>query len=205
LPVIEKLTSDYNLNHTQMSNLFRYVELLKKWSSSYNLMGPNEIDRIWERHILDSLQLINYLPPLDSNPTIIDLGSGAGFPGVIFSLIGFKNVHLVEKSRKKSLFLETVSRETKTPFQVHNCRIEDLSPPLQGDVITSRALANLTSLLMYSESILSEDGDCLFLKGEKVDPEILEAQKKYFFEFEKIVLSPNEFNVLLKIWNLKLK
>ena len=200
--ILETLESDYNLSKDQISKITAFVNILKKWSSTYNLIGPREMENIWGRHVLDSLQLIKYLPPIQSSPTIVDIGSGAGFPGVLLSLSGYDDVHLVEKSQKKCLFLETVSRETVAPFKVHQSRIEDLPPSLKADVLTSRALADLKSLLFYSKSLLSDSGYCLFLKGDKVDQEIQNAQKQFDFNSEKIEGTSDSSNVILKVWGI---
>lgn len=200
---IKQIISDYNLHSQSFERLGVFVSLLQKWSSAYNLIGPNEFDQIWERHILDSVQLATYLPPLSRNPRIVDLGSGAGFPGVILALLGYSDVYLVEKSQKKTMFLETVSRETEVPFRVVQSRIEDsYSIFSNADIVTSRALSDLTTLLKYSHTIMHERSFCLFLKGSALQDEIIEAKKYFSFDYEIYNGITDQTNRIIKIHDL---
>lgn len=199
---ISNLKKEYSLSDQTFHKLEAYVSLLEKWSKTYNLIGPNELSQIWERHIAESLFLTNHLPDPSKNPQIIDLGSGAGFPGIVLALLGYEKVTLVEKTRKKYLFLETVSRETSSLVQIINSRIEDLDSIIKADVVTSRALADLPLLLHYSKNLLSPTGYCLFLKGKSLPEEIGLSEKKYHFNYTVFQPSKKMSPLLLKVTDI---
>ena len=124
------------------NRLKTYLSLLEKWQPKINLISNNTLDIAWDRHFEDSLQLLNILP--EGEKTLFDLGSGAGFPGLVLAIAREDlNVHLVESDQKKCSFLKTVSRETKTPVEIHNSRIETVSRETSPDIVTARALASL--------------------------------------------------------------
>lgn len=202
---IEKIKLKYGLTDLAFSKIQLYIENLEKWSKAYNLIGPHELDHIWDRHIIDCLQLINHLPSISAHPSIIDLGSGAGFPGIILALAGYDKIKLVEKTQKKSQFLEIVSRETSIFPDIINARIEDISYHKEFDIILSRALANLSLLLGYSLKLLAPSGYCLFHKGESVQEEINNALNLYNFKYEKIKESSIPGNIILKVFDIKKK
>ena len=147
-----------------------YEALLKKWQPRLNLISSTTLEDIWERHFLDSAQLFDLVS--DKEARVVDLGSGAGFPGAIVAIMGCSNVTLVERDRKKCSFLRTVSRETGVSFNVFEGDVRDY--PEKADYITSRALASLGDLLTLSRSLIAPQTTCLFLKGIQVDKEISE-------------------------------
>ena len=152
-----------------MSSLETYAQLLERWNRSINLVGRDTIGELWQRHFLDSAQLVSFLPPPppDRPRRVIDMGSGAGFPGMVLSLLGVGEVHLVESDRRKCAFLREVARSTGAQAQIHPVRIEHLES-LKADVVTARALAPLDRLLDYAQKLLLPGGVCLFLKGRSV-------------------------------------
>ena len=127
----------------------------------------------WRRHILDSAQLATFYPP--NTKYILDVGSGAGFPGLVLAIMGSVQVDLVESDQRKAIFLSTVIRKLDLPAKVHNQRIETL-PNLMPDVITARALAPIPKLLKLLEKQINSDNVCLFLKGESVEDELTKIQ-----------------------------
>ena len=163
--------------------LVTYAALLTKWQNAINLVGPRTIGDVWRRHLLDSAQLHPLLP--DRARTLVDLGSGAGFPGLVLAMMGVPDVHLVESDHRKAAFLTHVSRETKTNVTVHARRIETM-PPMVADVITARALAPLPKLLGLAERFVGPDSVCLFLKGQDVDSELTETTKSMNMEVERM-------------------
>lgn len=170
--------------------LEQYHKLLLKWQKKINLISPNTIQNAWERHFEDSLQILDYLP--DSVSTLVDIGTGAGFPGLVLAAANQNlTVHLVESDQKKCAFLKTVSRETDTPVLIHMGRIENISreTDIYPDVITARALAALAELLDLTEPWWSANPDvtAIFLKGAQAEEEIEQAQKKYDFALEKFI------------------
>ena len=111
-----------------LAGLVAYGGLLKKWQQRMNLVGRGSLDDVWRRHMLDSAQLHGLLPA--AARTVVDIGSGAGFPGMVLAIMGGVRVHLVESNRRKCAFLEAVIRETGAGAVVHNARAETLSKTL---------------------------------------------------------------------------
>src|ERR1700722_13861594 len=135
-----------NVSRETIERLTIYQNLLKEWQQKVNLVSSSTLPHMWERHFQDSLQLLPYLPR--ENASLIDLGSGAGFPGLVLALSRPETlkVTLIESDLKKCLFLEIVSRETKISVTIIRERIEALRETLKGDIITARGLAPLSLL-----------------------------------------------------------
>ncbi len=161
-----------------------YKNLLETWQKKVNLVSSSTLSDLWDRHFQDSLQLLPYIS--EKAETLIDLGSGAGFPGLVLVIAKPEQlkVSLVESDLKKCLFLENVSRETKVDVTILRERIESISEKIKGDVITARGLAPLRLLLEYAFPLMKQTTTLLFLKGKDVEKEILEAQKKWEFDLE---------------------
>ena len=137
-----------NVSRETLDKLEQYHALLLKWQGSINLVSPNTIPDAWERHFLDSLQLLEYIP--EDCKTLFDFGSGAGFPGLVLACAHSDiDVHVIESDQRKCSFMRTVSRETKTPINIHNMRIESFNSDAVPGVITARALASLHDLCTY--------------------------------------------------------
>ncbi|KFB08519.1 16S rRNA (guanine(527)-N(7))-methyltransferase RsmG [Nitratireductor basaltis] len=155
--------------------LLAFEQKFLHWSKSINLAAPSTLPHIWERHILDSSQLVTHVKHADS---LVDIGSGGGFPGAILAIMlaDRTQVHLVESNRKKASFLNTVLHELGTPAQVHAKRIED-SYDLVGraDVVTARALAPLKLLLELASPWISGGASAYFHKGRDYQQEIAES------------------------------
>lgn len=192
-----------NVSRETLSRLKTYQALLELWQKKLNLVSATTISNAWERHFLDSYQLLVHLPP--EPLSLIDLGSGAGFPGLVLAILRSKNlsVTLVEADFKKCVFLENVSRETKTSVIVLRSRIETISTSLKGDVVTARGLAPLTQLLTYGFPLMGEKSIGLFLKGKDFEKEIEDAQKKWNFELEIYPSLTDSAARILKIKHLK--
>jgi 16S rRNA (guanine527-N7)-methyltransferase len=171
------------ISFEKISALEGYVLSLFEKNDAFNLIGPREFPQIWERHILDSAQLYPLLK--NKNKSIADLGSGAGFPGLVLSILGIENITLIESSEKKSLFLENVSRETFCGAKVINDRVEKIKK-IKFDIIISRAMGKLSLLLNFSEPISKNSTEYFFLKGKSYEEEISETQKKFNFSYEFI-------------------
>jgi len=160
----------------------RYENLLKEWATKMNLVAPSTLSDIQQRHIQDSAQLADFIP---KNVKIIDLGSGAGFPGVVLAILGW-NVTCIESIRKKTDFLSVLKKELDLPnLTIINDRIENFlskTPVNTGNFIfTARAFAPLIKILDYT----SEKNSRLFLlKGRQIESEILTAKAKYKFNYK---------------------
>jgi 16S rRNA (guanine527-N7)-methyltransferase len=159
------------------------VGTLGLWQKRINLVSQGDVAHLWERHVLDSLQLVPLAPEARS---WIDLGSGSGFPGLVVAsqLASFSEtkVHLVESNAKKCAFLREAARAASLPVQVVHRRIEtglgDLPVP---DMVSARALASLNELLGYSAELLKTGGRALFHKGAMVNEELTAARKHWRF------------------------
>ncbi len=179
--------------------LAAYLALLERWQRRINLVGSGAMDDPWRRHVLDSAQLIPLLPT--GSPTVADLGTGAGFPGVVLAIMSDARVHLVESNARKCAFLSEVLRITETNATIHNKRIETL-PFLAVDVATARGCANLLTLLDYTEPLLGPAGFCLFLKGQSVELELTESNKKWKMRTQRIESRSDPTGVVLKLTDI---
>lgn len=188
-----------------MSNaqLEKYKSLLIKWQKTINLVGPDTLTDIEQRHFADSAQLAELT--LD-RAVVFDLGSGAGFPGLVLAILRPDlKVHLIESDHRKSTFLSTVSRETKTPVEIHNERVESLSTNIIPDVITARALAPLDKLLGYVLPWSEKNPrlTSLLLKGRTAENEIAAAKKEFDFLLEEFPSKTDPHGRVLRITNLR--
>ena len=159
---------------------------LRRWQAIKNLVGPATLDRIWDRHIVDSLQLLDLAP---GARTWLDLGSGAGFPGLVLAIAGQERglkVDLVESNSRKCAFLRHIARLTGADATVHEARLETIVPRFVGrtDVVSARALASLTNLLEWTEPLLKAGTIGLFPKGRDVESELTEARESWTFDVE---------------------
>ncbi len=176
-------TLNIDVSRETIEKLKIYHELLLKWQKAINLVSPKTIDEAWVRHFADSVQIEHYVSR--ESQTVVDLGSGAGFPGLVLAIMRPDlEVHMIESDDRKCQFLRTVSRETNVDVMVHNSRIEDVQDAFEPDLVTARALADLSLLLEYAEpwAIGNSDLECLFLKGVRVDEEISRAGVSFSFE-----------------------
>lgn len=161
-----------------VARLETYRRILEEWSDRMNLVGPKELELFWSRHVLDSAQLLKFAPEAKS---WVDLGSGAGFPGLVVAaaLVGqpSASVHLVESTAKKAAFLRAVANEAALPVKIFNQRIECFGAG-EGpyEVVTARALAPLPRLMGYAKPILDRGAIGLFHKGADLDAELAAAK-----------------------------
>ncbi|HIJ61611.1 MAG TPA: 16S rRNA (guanine(527)-N(7))-methyltransferase RsmG [Rhodospirillaceae bacterium] len=159
-----------------------YADLLIKWQARINLVGPATIPDLWRRHMLDSAQLAPLLP----GGPVLDLGSGAGFPGLVLAIMTGLPVHLVESDGRKCAFLREAIRLTGASASVHNRRIEALAPLVPAPlVVTARALAPLDRLLEMAAPFLGGATECLFLKGRGGEEELTQAAKGWTMTVER--------------------
>ena len=188
------------LDGTIVDRLAAYAELLVRWQARINLVGPDTIPDLWRRHMLDSAQLLPRLPA--GAKRLVDLGSGAGFPGLVLAILGAPDVHLVESDSRKAAFLREAARVAETPVTVHAARIEKLSP-LAADVVTSRALAPLDRLLGLAEPHLAPGGKCLFLKGRAAEDELTAARKEWIITFGRTPSATDPSGIILEIGEVR--
>jgi 16S rRNA (guanine527-N7)-methyltransferase len=168
---------DTNVSRETIGRLSAFLGLLETWSGRINLVGPNELRDYWRRHALDSAQLLGLGPP--EAKRWLDLGSGAGFPGLVIACCleqAEARVDLVERSTKKAAFLREAIRTLAAPAQVLNLSLEGLNPE-QGDyqVVSARALAPLNRLILYARPWLNRGAVGLFPKGADYASELIAA------------------------------
>ncbi|MCW8916910.1 MAG: 16S rRNA (guanine(527)-N(7))-methyltransferase RsmG [Magnetovibrio sp.] len=175
------LQAELALDREAMERLQTYADLLVKWQPKINLVGPDTMGDLWQRHMLDSAQL---LPLIPNHKKVVDFGSGAGFPGLVLACLNpTLDIHLIESDQRKCAFLREVKRAAGCIVTVHNERIEKLEP-LGADFATSRALASLTKLLLFARMHSLSTGICLFLKGKRWVDELTEAEKDWMIGSE---------------------
>ena len=170
-----------------LGKLQTYADLLGEWGRAQDLVAPSTLGDVWHRHIADSAQLLPLAPP--SAAKWLDLGSGAGFPGLVIAILvasrpGFE-MHLVESSNRKCSFLREVARKCGVAVDIHCMRIEKLATHhtlAPAEVVTARALAPLGKLLRLAQPLLADTTVALFLKGRDATREIEDARKQWSFQ-----------------------
>ena len=188
---IDAFQAATNVSRETLARLQIYADLLTKWNRTINLVARDSLADAWRRHFLDSAQLCPLLrPPPEGRPRVlVDLGSGAGFPGLVLAIMGAGAVHLVDADQRKAAFLREAARATGTDIVVHDCRIEDL-PAIAADVVTARACAPLDRLLGLAAPFLrpataaDPGGIGLFLKGRSLQRELTDSTGKWKMRFD---------------------
>ena len=171
----------YNLSRKQVDLFDSYIVKLTKSNQIHNLVGPSTIDFAWDRHINDSLQLSEFIEK--KSASIIDLGTGAGLPGVILHIFGYLNILLIDSKMKKINFIKEFAHEQKLEIKTICTRVEKIKNQ-KFDFIICRAFAPLVKLLDYSRFFTKKNTSLLFLKGRSVKKEIQDAKKSYSFEYD---------------------
>ncbi len=164
--------------------LDQLVDLLRRWQTIKNLVGPRTLDEVWTRHIADSLQLAFLRPDIRR---WADFGSGAGFPGLVVACTWAdqdREMHLVESNGRKAAFLREAARTLGLSVVVHDCRVDEAMPALllrDIQLVSARALTSLDNLIEMAEPLLKKGAQGLFLKGQDVDNELTKATKCWIF------------------------
>jgi 16S rRNA (guanine527-N7)-methyltransferase len=171
-----------DVSRETLDRLKRYVAHLTQWQSKLNLIGSSEISHIWDRHIIDSVQLMPLIKSIKGPK--IDLGSGAGFPGMVLAIMGGPEFTLVESNARKCVFLRQAARLTETKVMIFDGRAEDFQAAAPAQVITARALAPLDKLLDMAHPLLAADGVCLFLKGRNFNRELTDSRIRWHIKAE---------------------
>jgi 16S rRNA (guanine527-N7)-methyltransferase len=200
----EKRITDFGVSRESIGKLKLYVNILTNWQTKINLIGNSTVDGVWERHILDSVQLLPLLPA--HTRIIAELGSGAGIPGLVISIAGGFEPHLYESNIKKCAFLREAARVVGVNAHIHNVRMERLGahvPVPTVDCVVARAVAPLSLLLEYAEPFLAKGATALFQKGQDVDSELTEATKYWKMEIEKHPSATESNGVILAVKEAK--
>jgi 16S rRNA (guanine527-N7)-methyltransferase len=159
-----------------MQRLEAYAGLLQEWSGRINLVGRSTLPDLWRRHFLDSAQLLPLIPP--DATSLVDLGSGAGFPGLVLAILGVVGVELIEADRRKVSFLREAARIAGVEVTLRACRIEAVAPRAV-DVVTARGCAPVDRLLALAARFMGPRTTLLFLKGVQAEEELTAARKAW--------------------------
>jgi len=189
----------FPINNLQELKLQKFIDELAHYNKHTNLVGKSTLEDPWKSHILDSIQISSYMS--NKNCSILDMGTGAGFPGLILAIIGYGKVSLVDSNGKKIKFINYVCKKLDIDANIFLNRIEKLRR-IQYDFLTSRALTKLNKLLIYSQSFIGKDTVLIFLKGNSVNEEILEAKKNWNFKYDVHQSYSDERGKVLIIKNL---
>lgn len=191
----EKFEEIAIVSRETMEKLRVYAGLLVQWQGTQNLVSRNSLPDLWDRHMRDSIQLVPHLP--GEATSITDIGSGAGFPGLVLAIATGLPTELIESHTRKGAFLREVAERTGAPAEVLTARIEDVAKARRGsrsgesaaqsgknsvDILTARALAPLEKLCGMADSLGART--CLFLKGGRWREELTEAEKRWKMDLE---------------------
>ena len=196
----------YNVSRETFERLKTYETSLQEWQHKFNLVSNASLENAWERHFLDSAQLYKFIP--SEAKTVMDFGSGAGFPGMVLAIMAtektpYLNFRLVESIGKKTLYLNEVKKITGiNNVEIINERIENIrTTPV--DVITSRAMCSLKELLSYAVKFADKNTVCIFPKGRKYNEEISEARKAWSFDCHAVPSEVSAEGAILIVTKIK--
>ena len=192
-----------NVSYETITKLNKYLILLKNSQLKFNLVSNKSLEDIWNRHFLDSFQIIKFI---GNNKRMLDFGSGAGFPGMVCGICSTNYVYLVDSNKIKVSFLKQIKKKLnlKNVF-VYHTRIENFRTKKKFDVICSRAVSSLENLLSYTIDFSNLNTRFIFLKGKKVDKEIIFSKKKWSYNLKCETSITNKEGKILIIKNLKKK
>ena len=186
---------NFNDGKSILTQLSEYKKILLKENETMNLIGKSTINYLDERHLLDCIQIVKYLPHHDKS--VIDVGTGAGLPGIILSIIGFKNLHLVEKSPKKSSFLENCKLRLGLNYVVHNKSVSEITN-LNVDYITARAFASIEKIIFMTKKIINKQTKFILHKGKSylTELETINTQKYFWMTHPSITSSESKIIIM---------
>ena len=177
-PILEKYCKENFQNSSDITvKLLEYKKLLLDANLNMNLIGKSTIDDFDQRHFLDCVQIHEHMP--EKNKLTVDLGTGAGLPGVLLSIIGYKNLHLVEKSPKKTAFLESCKLRLGLDFVIHNQPLAEVSLS-NAQYIVARAFAPISKILNFTKQMVTDQTQYVLLKGRSYLEEIKSVSNKSF-------------------------
>lgn len=182
--------------------LSHYAELLLRWNHAINLVANGSLRDLWNRHFLDSAQLIPLLPGQEvGSGELVDLGSGAGFPGLVLAIMGVGHVHLIERDGRKCAFLREVAHKTVAPVTVHNMDVAKIKPwPVKA--VTARAFAPLPTLLPLAAPFIEQGALGLFLKGKTLDDELTQSSKEWRITADRVPSASDPAGCILRVRKL---
>jgi 16S rRNA (guanine527-N7)-methyltransferase len=199
----QQFAAAVTVSRETMARLETYAKLLIEWQHKLNLVGDSTLPDLWRRHMLDSAQVYDHLPP----GQVLDAGAGAGFPGLVLAIMAHDDedrgpFHLVESDGRKCAFLTEAARATEAKAIIHNERVESMNPfPVAA--VTARALAPLDRLLPLVEKFLGPETQAFFLKGKSANDELTAARKDWRIHAERIQSVTDPSGVLLHITEVR--
>jgi len=201
---IEFLISEFNVSRETIKKLNIYEDFLLLSNKNLNLIGKTTENQIYLRHFIDSAQIYKIL---DKKLDVIDIGSGAGFPGLIVKILMNNskiegNVILIEKSAKKCKFLSDLSKKLNLFIKIENKRLEDFDF-INNSSVVSRAFKNTLDTFDLLFKNINQIKEIILLKGKTYQQELDEAKKKYTFKLEKFKSITSDESFILKITDLK--
>jgi len=196
----EEIIKKFLLKKYQQNLIEKYLKLLTTYNSHTNVVGRSTLLDPWQSHVLDSLQILPFID--DKKKSLLDMGTGAGLPGVILNICGCKNATLIDSNGKKINFLKLVNSEMNLGINLVLGRLEKIKNQ-KYDIITSRALADLNKLFTYSQKFIKKNTVIIFLKGKTVNDEIGFARNNWSFDIIKHQSVSDKRGSLIIVKNLK--
>ncbi|WP_298858949.1 16S rRNA (guanine(527)-N(7))-methyltransferase RsmG [uncultured Sulfitobacter sp.] len=192
-----------DVSRETIERLREFEKLVLKWTKKINLVSSGDASQIWDRHIIDSVQIYDLAP---EEGTWLDIGSGGGFPGIVAAIMAKEKMSdrsfiLVDSDQRKCAFLRTVNRELGLNIKVLAERVEKMQP-LGAEVMSARALDDLNGLFTHAERHLSTTGVALFPKGTQWEREHENAKKLWSYDIEVVKSETNPEATILKIKEL---
>jgi 16S rRNA (guanine527-N7)-methyltransferase len=195
----DEFAETLDVSRETLARLRAYVDLLGHWNGRINLVSAASLEDVWRRHILDCGQLIRHIGA--GARVLVDLGSGAGLPGLILGILGVPEAHLIEVDQRKAAFLREAARVTNTQATVHAARIEAVGR-FPVDVVAARALAPLPQLLEQAVRFVGDRTVCLFLKGRDLRDELTAAQEKWIMRTQTLASLADPTGHILRVEGL---
>jgi 16S rRNA (guanine527-N7)-methyltransferase len=200
----DEFAAAINVSRETIERLKIYEEMLREWNTTQNLVSKNSLAHLWQRHFLDSAQLAQYIP--DTAGSLVDLGSGAGFPGLVLAEFLRKKaefrVVLYEATGKKCRFIEAVAGRLGLEIEIRNTRVEAAEEEI-FDLITARALAPLPELLAYAQRFFGRTTMALFLKGQNIGSELTKCNKSWKMDVRQHPSITDPSGIILEVRDLK--
>jgi len=195
----ERFKKTFKLSESSIEKICNHINLLIKWQSKINLVSSGTLDNLWNRHIFDSAQIIRFLPSIKKDKIILDIGSGAGFPGLILSAMGREDIFLCDSNQKKCTFLKEAFRNMVLREKVFSCRVEELNLN-NVSVLISRAFSSILNIFKSSFNIIREETFMILLKGKSIEKELHEAKEEFHFNYQKFpsITSTHGWVVIIK-------
>jgi 16S rRNA (guanine527-N7)-methyltransferase len=195
------LLDQLNVSRETIERLEKFEEVLLKWNPRINLVSKSSLTDLWQRHIVDSVQVFTCVE--DAGESWVDIGSGGGFPGIVVAIMAAERssrtkVTLIESDQRKSAFLRTAARECGVSISVLTERIEQ-AVPQNTDILSARAVADLDALLEFTQRHLAVGGTAVFPKGVNWKKEVDKAAQRWRFDVEPITSLTETEAVILKI------